>query len=272
MPITKFVILGERCSGTNFLEESIINNFNITYTQEYGHKHFFCFNSYPDKNLTDDTLFIGIIRNPIYWLNSFSKELHHIPECNRYDIKHFLFNKFYSVTENDKNKMVNIYRNTIHNILNRLTPNNKVLIKEDLNYLTGKKYTNIFELRQIKNDYLMNVMVHKVNNYILINYEDLLYNFEKTMNIIKDKYNLIPKMDTFHQIKKYKKSKTYNFVQQRLIMFSNDIIELIWQNLDVNQESKLGYFKFDDNNFFKNKYNIVKSYEEPDDSIPLNEG
>jgi hypothetical protein len=92
------------------------------------------------------------------------------------------------------------------------------------------------------------------------------------MTIIKNKYNLQPKMDFFQKVTKYKKSNTYNFVQQRQIMFSRDIIELIWQNLDVNQESKLGYFKFDDNNFFKNKYNIVKSYEETDDSIPLNEG
>ena len=272
MHITKFVILGERCSGTNFLEESIIHNFNITYTQEYGNKHFFCFNSYPDKNLTDDTLFIGIIRNPIYWLNSFSKELHHVPECNKHSIYHFLFNNFYSVVENGKNKKVNLDMNTIHNILNRLTPHNKILIKEDLNYLTGKKYKNIFELRQIKNNYLMNVMSNKVNNYILINYEDLLYNFEKTVTIIKDKYNLVPKMTFFQKVKKYKKNSSYNFVQQRQIMFSHDIIELIWQNLDVEQESKLGYLKFDDNGFFKNKYIENQNDEQTQDNIPLMEG
>ena len=31
MTINKFVILGERCSGTNFLEEAITQNFNINY-------------------------------------------------------------------------------------------------------------------------------------------------------------------------------------------------------------------------------------------------
>ena len=41
----KFVILGERCSGTNFLEEVITQNFDITYTSEYGSKHFFCYNN-----------------------------------------------------------------------------------------------------------------------------------------------------------------------------------------------------------------------------------
>ena len=99
--IKKFAILGERCSGTNFLEESITNNFNLEYTAEYGNKHFFCYNKY-DMNSTKETLFIGIIRNPIYWINSFSKELYHVPEINK-ELHNFLFNEFYSVEENNKN-------------------------------------------------------------------------------------------------------------------------------------------------------------------------
>ena len=99
MTIKKFAILGERCSGTNYLEEIIKINFNLEYTSEYGSKHFFCFRDYNKYNCVDETLFIGIIRNPIYWLNSFSKELHHVPEQNRKNIKAFLFNEFYSVCD-----------------------------------------------------------------------------------------------------------------------------------------------------------------------------
>ena len=88
--IKKFTILGERCSGTNYLEELITHNFNLLYTTEYGSKHFFCFDDYTHKN-TADTLFIGIIRNPIYWLNSFSKEQYHVPEHNRKNLTTFLF-------------------------------------------------------------------------------------------------------------------------------------------------------------------------------------
>ena len=98
----KFVILGERCSGTNFLEEAMTQNFDITYTSEYGNKHFFCLNKYETAN--EDTIFIGIIRNPIYWLNSFSKELHHIPSINK-GLQNFLFNEFYSVLDEQKNKL-----------------------------------------------------------------------------------------------------------------------------------------------------------------------
>jgi hypothetical protein len=204
----KFVILGERCSGTNFLEEALTQNFDITYTSEYGNKHFFCNNNY--TTASEDTVFIGIVRNPIYWLNSFSKELHHIPSINK-SLRNFLFNEFYSVFDEQQNKKpmldFNIFSNNV----------SEPIIIKDLNYLNGNKYKNIFEMRKLKNHYLRNIMPHKVKNYILINYENLLYNYESTLDTIKTKFELVKKNDTYVKIKKYKKSDTYNFKQQRYI-------------------------------------------------------
>jgi hypothetical protein len=245
MSINKFVILGERCSGTNFLEESIKQNFHINYTTEYGNKHFFCFNDYNKRN-NDDTLFIGIIRNPIYWLNSFSKELHHIPTVNK-NIRNFLFNEFYSILDNQPIK---------NNVFNFNTfKNNEMVNHVDLNYTTGKKYKNIFELRKLKNFYLTNIIQTKVKNYILINYEDLLYNYENTLKIIKEKFSLLHKSSEFVKITNYKKSTSYSYKQQRLITFSNDLIKIIWQYLDREQETTIGYSIEDcDNNYFKTKF------------------
>ena len=248
--IKKFAILGERCSGTNFLEESITNNFNIEYTAEYGNKHFFCYNNY-EMNSTKETLFIGIIRNPIYWINSFSKELYHVPEINK-NINNFLFNEFYSVEEKFKN--TEYLSNNIFVMNNNLNNNKPKLNHKDLNYLNGKKYTNIFELRKVKNNFLINVMPNKVKNYILINYEDLLFNYTQTLQIIKDKFGLQQKIPEFIRIKKYKKSDTYNFVRQREITLPVNIIQIIWNNLNVEQEKSLGYIPGNNNIFFKNKY------------------
>jgi len=247
--IKKFAILGERCSGTNFLEESITNNFNIEYTAEYGNKHFFCYNNY-DMNSTKETLFIGIIRNPIYWINSFSKELYHVPEINK-NINNFLFNEFYSVEEKFKN--TDYLSNNIFVMNNNLNSTPK-LNHKDLNYTNGKKYTNIFELRKVKNNFLMNVMPNKVQNFILINYEDLLFNYTQTLQLIMDKFDLQQKIPEFIRIKKYKKSDTYNFVKQREITLQPQIIYTIWNNLNVEQEKNLGYIPGDNNNFFKNRY------------------
>ena len=242
----KFVILGERCSGTNFLEEALTQNFDITYTSEYGNKHFFCYHNYSTAN--EDTIFIGIIRNPIYWLNSFSKELHHIPLINK-NLPRFLFNEFYSVLDEQKNKL------SILNFGNNFNNSTEIVNPKDLNYLTGKKYKNIFEMRKLKNHFLTNIMPRKVKNYIWVNYESLLYNYEATLNDIQTKFGLTKKTDTYVKIKNYKKSNSYNYKQQRVITFNNALIHLIWDNLDITQESMLGYFKGDDNGGFKNLVN-----------------
>lgn len=247
--IKKFSILGERCSGTNFLEELLLHNFDITYTSEHGNKHFFCFNNY-NNTFTKDTIFIGIVRNPIYWLNSFSKEMHHVPEINRKNLNNFLFNEFYSVMDELNAPLDN---STVFVMKNKSSIYKYEINKYDLNYITGNKYKNIFEMRELKNNYLKNFMPSKVENYILINYEDLLYNMEKTLDIIKNKFNLTPTKQTFKNVKKYKKSDTYKFVSQRQITFNSNTIRLIWNNLNVQQENSLGYFMGDNNGHFKKK-------------------
>lgn len=263
MSIKNFAILGERCTGTNFLEESITNNFILDYTAIYGNKHFFCYNNYNNSN---NTLFIGIIRNPIYWINSFSKELHHVPEINRKSLVNFLFNEFYSV-EDEVDNSKSLSDNNIFKLNNNYYTYQYKLNKKDLNYINGKKYKNIFELRKVKNDFLINVMPNRVKNYILINYEDLLYNFDEVLKNIKEKFNLIQKQPKFIKPQNYKKSDKYNFVQQRKILLPTNIVITIWKNLDIEQEKKLGYKMFDNNNFFKNKFKIFQQ-----DNIPLIEG
>jgi hypothetical protein len=39
--LKKYTIYGERCSGTNYLENIINMNFDVNVTWEYGWKHFF---------------------------------------------------------------------------------------------------------------------------------------------------------------------------------------------------------------------------------------
>ena len=106
-------------------------------------------------------------------------------------------------------------------------------------------------MRKLKNHFLTNIMPRKVKNYIWVNYENLLYNYEATLNDIQTKFGLVKKTDTYVKIKNYKKSNSYNYKQQRVITFNNALIHLIWDNLDITQESMLGYFKGDDNCAFK---------------------
>ncbi len=70
--VTNFTIYGERCSGTNYLEQLILENFELPVTWKYGWKHFFGFSNLENS---DDTLFFGIVRSPIAWFDSFLKIL-----------------------------------------------------------------------------------------------------------------------------------------------------------------------------------------------------
>jgi len=101
-----FTIFGERCSGTNFLEHAISENFHLEYTIKYAWKHFFGHYSFHNNEEEDETLFIGIIRNPITWINSLFTQKHHIPNENKVNIKAFLFNQFYSVYEDKPDEIM----------------------------------------------------------------------------------------------------------------------------------------------------------------------
>ena len=154
----KVTIYGERCSGTNYLEELLISNFDVEIVWNYGWKHFFGFN---DLTNSDDTLFIGIIRNLEDWINSLYREKHHLPTHLTENIDTFLTNSFYSLVKDNE-------------------------IMSDRNIDTGERYKNIYELRLVKNKYLIEKMPKLVKNYCLITYDDLLDNFLNIMDKLKN--------------------------------------------------------------------------------------
>lgn len=75
----KYTILGERCSGTKFLEKLIDDNFEVDIEwNPFGWKHFFGHVGYENivKNNTD-ILYLSIVRNPKDYLISFYNNPHH---------------------------------------------------------------------------------------------------------------------------------------------------------------------------------------------------
>jgi hypothetical protein len=185
--IKKYTIYGERCSGTTYLENIININFDVQITWEYGWKHFFGFGDEKLLN-SDDTLFICIVRNPIDWINSFYREMHHLKL--RYEIY---------LSENEKlNKFLNdeiisIDDSSVGYEIKK--EYNEVLI--DRNIYTKKRYKNIFELRHTKLKWMIEDLPNKVKNYIFIRYEDLIDNFESILFKIKNKGLIVKKNINF---------------------------------------------------------------------------
>ena len=197
--LKKVTIYGERCSGTNYLEELLCSNFDIEIVWSYGWKHFFGFN---ELSNTDDVLFIGIIRNIDDWINSLYRNPHHLPSNLINDENTFLNSEFYSLHDNGDESYT------------------------DRNIETGKRYKNIFELRHTKNKFLVDTMPLLVKNYCLITYDNLIDNFVDVMNQLKN-YNLQVKSDIEFplNISYYKKNKDISFKKIPSIISSTIITE-----------------------------------------------
>jgi hypothetical protein len=213
----QFTILGERCSGTHFLQHAMLRNFELSYDKY--HKHFFGHCPHSDQYQTD-TLFICIVRDPIEWINSLYQSRHHVPKPLSHSINAFLTQEWYSINEEGPSKGEEIMDD--RHIEN-----------------ASKRYTSIFELRKIKNKYLME---YPIKNKILIHYEDLRDNYIEVLTKIMTLFDLKKKQDEFVFINKYKGTYAAEYTPKGLVL-SQKAIDYIIQHVDLQQEHELGYLK-----------------------------
>jgi hypothetical protein len=216
----KVTIYGERCSGTNYLEELLLLNFNVEIVWTYGWKHFF---GHDDLSHSDDTLFIGIIRNIEDWINSLYREKHHLPEVLTKTVDTYLSNTFYSVDVENNNE------------IERMT---------DRNIDTGERYKNIFELRLVKNKFLIEKMPKLVKNYCLITYDELVGNFLSIMHKLRDCNLKIKDNINFPlNVTYFKKEKNIIFKKKTNIIPSDKIKKKIIENKELIFYEKLLFHK-----------------------------
>jgi hypothetical protein len=239
--IQYFTIFGERCSGTHFLQHSILSNFHIQYIK--GEKHFFGNKEFRDalditqspNELTlfeqkmcefdsidtEELLVFAIVRDPVEWLDSFYKRGHHVPPENRHSYERFVSCEFYSMYDDG--------------------PKKNQEIMEDRHWKTKERYRNIFELRYWKNRYMLEEMPKKYVHFYLIKYEHLRDNYEETLEHIRKRFGLRRKTDTYNRIIKYK--GTYNALYEKKPILLTDAQQRdIWSNINIKQENTLGYF------------------------------
>jgi len=234
--IHHFTILGERCSGTHFLQHAILKNFHISYIK--GEKHFFGNKNFRDsldnpidqwslheKQMKEvdaiplqNLLVFCIVRDPVEWVDSFFKRKHHVPKENRDPIERFLSCEFYSVYEEGPKK------------------NSEIM--EDRNWKTKERYSSIFELRNAKCAYLLD---HINSPHVcFVKYEDLRDAYDITLSKIQSMFDLRRKTSEFIKIDKYK--GTFNALyEKKPVLLTNTICEYIWKNVDIEQEKRMGY-------------------------------
>jgi hypothetical protein len=163
-PIYNFTILGERHSGTNWLEKLIGIKCRLPITWEYGFKHWINLENLSLYQNSSNTLFICITRNIYDWIYSFYKEPHHI----RLPLTKNLDNFMSLGWESDK---------------------------KELNFVSNQSYKNIFELRKSKLEYYYHYMPFLVDNLLIIKYEDLRKDPLEVLNFIVSNYKNINMSD-----------------------------------------------------------------------------
>lgn len=213
--MTHFTILGERCSGTTFLQLAIQKNFDLKVTWKYGWKHFFGFTSYGNSA---NCLFISIIRHPLDWINSFYNTPHHLCSKFRGNPNAFLNDPIFSVYDSGYGKQGRDMENDYH------------IFKK-------RRYHNIFELRKVKALFQFETIPKRVKNHIFIRYEDLRDNYHETLTKIANDFNLTPKHENFVEIKTY---KTSNEPFPKLSKKRFKLIDIL-EKIDKPTELKIGY-------------------------------
>lgn len=227
--INKFTILGERCSGTNILRALILKNFEIEFTEEFGHRHFHIFHNTFDNS--DDCLFVSIIRNPYDWINSLYLKPWHLSYETAQDEYHFLNHLFFSKHPSDERKGTKLEYMNIDVENNREKLSCGCEIQDDINLKTRKKYKNILECRYDKINFMQTEMPKKVKNHIIIRYEDLINDFDYTMFSLRNKFKLISRNVGFEKEESYKgravlkNGKKFKYIPTKYNIFSEDKIK-----------------------------------------------
>jgi hypothetical protein len=217
-PLKYFTIIGERCSGTTFIECAIKWNFKLEYYPTCR-KHFFGHdNSVFDSEKMKETLVIYVTRDPVEWIDSLFKRLHHVAPQNKKSIYNFLNNEFYSIHE--------------------LEPVKWQELMEDRNIITKERYRNIFELRKVKNNFILETLPKLVDNVQVIRYENLRENYEVTLEKLYSKYNLERLWDHYKTIPKYKGTYLIEYFKKP-ILINEKTQKYIKNTIDKEQEDLL---------------------------------
>lgn len=201
--IQEYTILGERHSGTNWLERLVSTRLKLPLTWRFGSKHFI---DSLNPNLmasAQNTLFICVTRNIYDWIGGFFKLPHHVDTTIAFDIDKFLLSEW-------KNQCF------------------------DNHYFLHKPYKNIFDLRANKLIFYFTFLPNIVDNMLIIRYEDLLIDPELIINFISDIYSIDKTTKKYSKLIVPRKKSHYKL--------KNRILQIIDNNTDWSIEYNYKYY------------------------------
>ena len=221
MEFKTFTIFGERCSGTNYLQQLVETNFHITYRWT-PYKHFHCSNEFLKIFEEPNEFYLIIIRNPIDWINSFYQSPHHVGIENRESMHSFLTKPMISYFE--------------------MGPLKGEMIPFEKNPYTNTYFQNIFELREVKNYFYVKQIALLTPHSLCIRYEDLKENPYFILEKIQNQFQLKLKFSFYQKVEYYKDKKEEKYVLKEKILTKEEEM-YIKEHINIEQERQLGYLK-----------------------------
>ena len=244
--IRKLSILGERCSGTVYLQRLLEANFNLSLTHEYHYKHFFGFedSKHPLKD-SKCTLFVGIVRSPVEWLDSMYKYQWQLDQWRYTSWSDFLTKPIISYVESEMNVTLNKLPEA-----QRVAAHEEKLKHElwhDRNFADPKlpNWKNIFELRTNKLKYMVDTYPAKVEHYVVIRLEDLKPHFREFLTIIQAWFNVKRKKEPYIDAQMEDDILWQQLHGLQKHSHATDaVVDYAWQHLDREVEGRFGYTRF----------------------------
>ena len=226
--ITKICVVGERVSGTCFVQSLLTSNTNLKSVSTYGHKHFYQDIDLIRKTDTSDTLFVFVSRDILEWLSSFKENTFHAdkPLRNCKDMSSFL-----------RMEWKCIYDTTSGTAETSAQYGQEMMFERDPS--DGKRFVNVVKMRNSKLRHFLSIRDH-VENYVHARYEDVRDDPEKFVHGICDRYAR-SRDKTFVPVDTVRGKGRVPYTRTIYPQMSAEDVDFVISNVDADLESLLGY-------------------------------
>lgn len=234
-PIESVTVVGERCSGTNYVKALIQGNFPGYRTKSdlYAKKHFLPWidlsafqiakKGKRDRDLdflknSQRSLFVVVVRNPYDWLRSFYAQPHHVsPKMLKGRFFDFLQNEWQSEEGQ----------------------HSEVSFTDHWNPYEGRPFKNVLELRKYKTLNYLQVGL-SVEHFFLVQYEKVAQFPELFIDFMAE-YFQMEKTDSFQKVDTYKNEGKKSYEKKRYPPFSVLEFQFVNQEIDWKVEELIEY-------------------------------
>lgn len=227
--ISKVVILGERVSGTSFIQALVTANSKLKVDSSYGHKHFIQDIDKISKSDTSNTLFLFITRDLIEWLQSILNNTFHADlPLRRCD---------------DFSKFIRMEWKCIEDETSGVSQTNPLYGKEmmcERDPSTGERYENVIKMRTRKIRHIMVDVGCIVENFEHVRYEDVRDDPQQWLENLSAKYEF-GTLKKFTPIDSVRGKGRVQYKRKEYPEICKDDMDFILNELSLDVEEYIGY-------------------------------